>query len=151
MSLRLLPRLGLAARPSVRAVAGVPAVRALSVSAVARAEPDGREPKDPQLGDYPDLPYQSLQRRRYDPSWWDPQEKRNFGETVSGAGGVQRRGRWSARRPRGPVTRYGHAAGLSCFQEDCAECERSTEVRCMRAATWVFSSVSAPPLASHLK
>ncbi|PWO00424.1 hypothetical protein FA09DRAFT_285076, partial [Tilletiopsis washingtonensis] len=57
-------------------------VRALSVSAVARAEPDGREPKDPQLGDYPDLPYQSLQRRRYDPSWWDPQEKRNFGETL---------------------------------------------------------------------
>lgn len=39
--------------------------------------------KDPQLGDYPQLPYENLQNRRYDPAWWDPQEKRNFGETVS--------------------------------------------------------------------
>ena len=39
--------------------------------------------KDPQLGDYPELPFENLQRRKYDPGWWDPQEKRNFGETVS--------------------------------------------------------------------
>ncbi|TDL25800.1 hypothetical protein BD410DRAFT_784825 [Rickenella mellea] len=35
--------------------------------------------KDPQLGDYPDLPYVSKQLRP--PSgWWDPQMRRNFGE-----------------------------------------------------------------------
>lgn len=39
--------------------------------------------KDPQLGDYPDLPFVSQQQRKYSPKWWDPQEKRNFGETVS--------------------------------------------------------------------
>ncbi|KAK0565259.1 hypothetical protein OC861_003872 [Tilletia horrida] len=38
--------------------------------------------KDPQLGDYPDLPNVSLQRRRWSPNWWDGQEKRNFGETL---------------------------------------------------------------------
>ncbi|KAE8222085.1 hypothetical protein CF319_g4660 [Tilletia indica] len=38
--------------------------------------------KDPQLGDYPDLPLVSLQHRRWSPNWWDPQEKRNFGETL---------------------------------------------------------------------
>ncbi|KAL9934998.1 hypothetical protein V8E36_006074 [Tilletia maclaganii] len=38
--------------------------------------------KDPQLGDYPDLPPISLQRRRWNPNWWDGQEKRNFGETL---------------------------------------------------------------------
>ncbi|KIS67905.1 uncharacterized protein UMAG_03956 [Mycosarcoma maydis] len=37
--------------------------------------------KDPQLGDYPDLPFVSQQQRKYSPKWWDPQEKRNFGET----------------------------------------------------------------------
>ncbi|KAK0532810.1 hypothetical protein OC834_002458 [Tilletia horrida] len=40
------------------------------------------EGKDPQLGDYPDLPPISLQRRRWSPNWWDGQEKRNFGETL---------------------------------------------------------------------
>ncbi|CBQ68575.1 conserved hypothetical protein [Sporisorium reilianum SRZ2] len=48
-------------------------LRTLSTSAVAR--------KDPQLGDYPDLPFVSQQQRKYSPKWWDPQEKRNFGET----------------------------------------------------------------------
>ncbi|KAN0061351.1 hypothetical protein ACQY0O_006198 [Thecaphora frezii] len=38
--------------------------------------------KDPQLGDYPELPAISLQTRKYSPNWWDPQEKRNFGETL---------------------------------------------------------------------
>ena len=51
-------------------------LRTLSTSAVAHS-------KDPQLGDYPDLPYVSQQQRKYSPKWWDPQEKRNFGETVS--------------------------------------------------------------------
>ena len=39
--------------------------------------------KDPQLGDYPELPFVSRQQRKYSPKWWDPQEKSNFGETVS--------------------------------------------------------------------
>ncbi|TKY89607.1 hypothetical protein EX895_001392 [Sporisorium graminicola] len=48
-------------------------LRHLSTSSVTR--------KDPQLGDYPDLPFVSNQQRKYSPKWWDPQEKRNFGET----------------------------------------------------------------------
>ncbi|PWN30923.1 hypothetical protein BDZ90DRAFT_229914 [Jaminaea rosea] len=39
--------------------------------------------KDPQLGDYPDVPMKSFQLRKHDKSWFDPQEKRNFGETPS--------------------------------------------------------------------
>lgn len=38
--------------------------------------------KDPQLGDYPDVPMKSFQLRKHDKSWFDTQEKRNFGETV---------------------------------------------------------------------
>lgn len=39
--------------------------------------------EDPQIGDYPNLPRYSTQTRGpY--GWWDPQDKRNFGETVSG-------------------------------------------------------------------
>lgn len=52
----------------------------LHTSSILRAEVSD---KDPQLGDYPQLPFVSLQRRKYDPRWWDPQEKRNFGEEVS--------------------------------------------------------------------
>ncbi|KAI0342773.1 hypothetical protein BDW22DRAFT_1330354 [Trametopsis cervina] len=37
------------------------------------------EPKDPQLGDYPALPYVSKQRRSAR-GWEDPQMRRNFGE-----------------------------------------------------------------------
>lgn len=38
--------------------------------------------EDPQIGDYPNLPRYSTQTRGpY--GWWDPQDKRNFGETVS--------------------------------------------------------------------
>ncbi|CDH56272.1 nadh-ubiquinone oxidoreductase ashi subunit (ci-ashi or ndufb8) domain-containing protein [Lichtheimia corymbifera JMRC:FSU:9682] len=37
--------------------------------------------EDPQIGDYPNLPRYSTQTRGpY--GWWDPQDKRNFGETV---------------------------------------------------------------------
>ena len=39
--------------------------------------------KDPQLGDFPDVPYQSRQLRKWSPTWWDGQDKMNFGETVS--------------------------------------------------------------------
>lgn len=52
--------------------------RTFATSSSSRAEE-----KDPQLGDYPDVPARSYQSRRYDKSWWDPQEKRNFGEIVS--------------------------------------------------------------------
>lgn len=34
------------------------------------------------LGDYPNLPDISYQRRQHK-GWWDPQERRNFGEPVS--------------------------------------------------------------------
>ncbi|KAG8716396.1 hypothetical protein FRC11_013379 [Ceratobasidium sp. 423] len=41
-----------------------------------------KQPKnDPQLGDYPQLPPISLQRRPAK-GWWNAQERRNFGETV---------------------------------------------------------------------
>lgn len=43
----------------------------------------GPENKDPQLGDYPEVPFKSYQLRKHDKNWWDPQEKRNFGEPVS--------------------------------------------------------------------
>jgi NADH dehydrogenase (ubiquinone) 1 beta subcomplex subunit 8 len=37
--------------------------------------------EDPQIGDYPNLPRNSTQARGpY--GWWDPQDRRNFGETV---------------------------------------------------------------------
>ena len=43
----------------------------------------GEVVKDPQIGDYPNLPRNSTQARGpY--GWWDPQDKRNFGETVRG-------------------------------------------------------------------
>ncbi|CAO1626524.1 unnamed protein product [Parajaminaea phylloscopi] len=40
-----------------------------------------RASKDPQLGDYPDVPMKSYQLRKHDKNYFDPQEKRNFGET----------------------------------------------------------------------
>ncbi|KAG0746262.1 hypothetical protein G6F57_008668 [Rhizopus arrhizus] len=37
--------------------------------------------EDPQIGDYPNLPRNSTQARGpY--GWWDPQDRRNFGETL---------------------------------------------------------------------
>ncbi|KAJ9474159.1 hypothetical protein PHBOTO_004215 [Pseudozyma hubeiensis] len=59
---------------AVLRTASAPVQRHLSTSRVAAS-------KDPQLGDYPDLPFVSQQQRKYSPKWWDPQEKRNFGET----------------------------------------------------------------------
>ncbi|PWN18186.1 hypothetical protein BCV69DRAFT_263561, partial [Microstroma glucosiphilum] len=53
---------------------------ALSPRGFATSSSSRAEEKDPQLGDYPDVPAKSYQSRRYDKSWWDPQEKRNFGE-----------------------------------------------------------------------
>ncbi|PWY97225.1 hypothetical protein BCV70DRAFT_70189 [Testicularia cyperi] len=53
-------------------------VRQFSSSRLSMAQ---QSEKDPQLGDYPDLPFVSNQTRKYSPKWWDPQEKRNFGET----------------------------------------------------------------------
>ncbi|KAH7924283.1 Ndufb8, NADH dehydrogenase 19kDa subunit [Leucogyrophana mollusca] len=37
--------------------------------------------KDPQLGDYPDLPWVSNQDLR-PRGWWDPQMRRNFGDPI---------------------------------------------------------------------
>lgn len=58
--------------------AASPAVRAFASSSRVRST------VDPQLGDYPDVPAVSRQRRKYDKKYWDPQEKANFGETVRG-------------------------------------------------------------------
>ncbi|KAL0096456.1 hypothetical protein J3Q64DRAFT_1707759 [Phycomyces blakesleeanus] len=41
----------------------------------------GKVVEDPQIGDYPNLPYNSSQARGPF-GWWDPQDKRNFGENV---------------------------------------------------------------------
>jgi hypothetical protein len=65
---------------SSRLAAARPYSACLHTSAILRAEVSN---KDPQLGDYPELPFVNLQERKYDPRWWDPQEKRNFGEVVS--------------------------------------------------------------------
>lgn len=62
--------------------------RSLHSSNIIRAEVVD---KDPQLGDYPQFEPRSTQSRRDDPRYWDRQEKRNFGETVSG-GSEERRG-----------------------------------------------------------
>ncbi|EPQ31407.1 uncharacterized protein PFL1_00742 [Pseudozyma flocculosa PF-1] len=64
---------------SARTAAAVAPLRTFSTSSSRLIQPQSE--KDPQLGDYPDLPYISLQTRKYSPKWWDPQEKRNFGET----------------------------------------------------------------------
>lgn len=54
-------------------------VRGFQATARARAVvvEDG---KDPQVGDYPQPAAESTQNRKYDPRYWDTQEKRNFGE-----------------------------------------------------------------------
>ncbi|PWN90586.1 hypothetical protein FA10DRAFT_267033 [Acaromyces ingoldii] len=67
---------------SLRATYSSSVVRTASLSTSAVARASSTDAKDPQLGDYPDLPPINLQTRRYDPRWWDPQEKRNFGETL---------------------------------------------------------------------
>lgn len=61
------------------------AQRPMLMAASVRAESTlntGEVLEDPQIGDYPNLPRYSAQTRGpY--GWWDPQDKRNFGETVS--------------------------------------------------------------------
>ncbi|CAO1613035.1 unnamed protein product [Jaminaea pallidilutea] len=52
----------------------------LSATVPRRAQNAGE--KDPQLGDYPDVIPRNRQLRRYDKNWFDPQEKRNFGEPL---------------------------------------------------------------------
>ncbi|UZJ52549.1 hypothetical protein CBS101457_001869 [Exobasidium rhododendri] len=66
---------------SISRQANAIAAARIQTSAITLPPPEVRE-QDPQLGDYPQLPYKSLQRRKYDPRWWDPQEKKNFGETL---------------------------------------------------------------------
>lgn len=61
----------------------VPVWRSLATSRLHTSARCSEQEKDPQLGDYPQFPPVSQQHRRYDPRWWDKQEKRNFGETVS--------------------------------------------------------------------
>lgn len=79
--------------PAFRAVQRMP-TRALSMSSVRLQQVEtsaGKLPKgsivpgnqvDPQLGDYPAMPYESQQFRPYSPQWWDTQDRRNYGETV---------------------------------------------------------------------
>lgn len=76
MSLLRQAAAGASRSSAVLRTASAPVQRHFSTSRVAAS-------KDPQLGDYPDLPFVSQQQRKYSPKWWDPQEKRNFGETVS--------------------------------------------------------------------
>lgn len=71
-------RASASSRPTASA-ASLMAVRSVHVSRTAHAEVVD---KDPQLGDYPQPPMESTQTRRYDPRYWDRQEKKNFGETV---------------------------------------------------------------------
>ncbi|CDH57843.1 nadh-ubiquinone oxidoreductase ashi subunit (ci-ashi or ndufb8) domain-containing protein [Lichtheimia corymbifera JMRC:FSU:9682] len=60
------------------------AQRPMLMAASVRAESTlntGEVLEDPQIGDYPNLPRYSAQTRGpY--GWWDPQDKRNFGETL---------------------------------------------------------------------
>ena len=37
---------------------------------------------DPQLGDYPAMPFQNQQFRPYSRHWWDTQDRRQYGETL---------------------------------------------------------------------
>lgn len=58
------------------------ALRRLPISrAYATPVPAEPQEKDPQLGDYPQLPFVSRQLRPAK-GWWDEQQRRNFGETV---------------------------------------------------------------------
>lgn len=49
-----------------------------------QVDESGYEPKekDPQIGDYPNLPWVNKQLRT-PIGWWDNQERRNYGEPVS--------------------------------------------------------------------
>ncbi|PWN41563.1 hypothetical protein IE81DRAFT_324421 [Ceraceosorus guamensis] len=62
------------------ALALIQTYRSFCTTPVRKVEPSAQ--KDPQLGDYPDFEPVSRQWRRWNPKWWDQQEKRNFGETL---------------------------------------------------------------------
>ncbi|KAI9492064.1 hypothetical protein BDB00DRAFT_830040 [Zychaea mexicana] len=57
-----------------------PAIMAASMRAQSTLN-TGEVIEDPQIGDYPNLPRWSAQTRGPF-GWWDPQDKRNFGEPV---------------------------------------------------------------------
>ncbi|KAI9266529.1 hypothetical protein BDA99DRAFT_505932 [Phascolomyces articulosus] len=57
-----------------------PALMAASIRSQSTLD-TGEVIEDPQIGDYPNLPRWSAQSRGPF-GWWDPQDKRNFGETV---------------------------------------------------------------------
>ncbi|KAI8138993.1 hypothetical protein BJV82DRAFT_628635 [Fennellomyces sp. T-0311] len=65
---------------SARLAAQQPAFMAASVRAQSTLN-TGEVIEDPQIGDYPNLPRWSTQARGPF-GWWDPQDKRNFGEPV---------------------------------------------------------------------
>ncbi|KAI0685513.1 hypothetical protein BC835DRAFT_1309956 [Cytidiella melzeri] len=70
---------GVAARRVVRARSTVKILSNTATRSYATPVPFLSEEKDPQLGDYPVLPYESKQRRS-PRGWDDPQMRRNFGE-----------------------------------------------------------------------
>ncbi|WFD27164.1 hypothetical protein MNAN1_002160 [Malassezia nana] len=89
-----MPRMALKSMaPALRAVQRMPA-RAMSVSTVrlnSATPAPSNLPKgtvvpggqvDPQLGDYPAMPYENQQFRPYSRKWWDTQDRRNYGETL---------------------------------------------------------------------
>ncbi|CCU98782.1 unnamed protein product [Malassezia sympodialis ATCC 42132] len=79
--------------PALRAVQRMP-TRALSISSVRLQQVEtsaSKLPKgsvvpgnqvDPQLGEYPAMPYENQQFRPYSRQWWDTQDRRNYGETL---------------------------------------------------------------------
>lgn len=77
-------------RPSAYSSAPITAVASTSSPSTSRTFLSATVPrraqnagdKDPQLGGYPDVIPRNRQLRRYDKNWFDPQEKRNFGEPV---------------------------------------------------------------------
>lgn len=79
LSLLAMQALRVAARRGTRpAVAGLPTT---VTRTYATPVPYGKQEADPQLAGYPELPYESKQRRSAF-GWDDWQMRRNFGETV---------------------------------------------------------------------
>ena len=72
---------GVAARRVAGARSSALKLSASAVRTYATPAPHVQQEVDPQLGDYPQLPYVSKQRRNAR-GWDDPQMRRNFGEPV---------------------------------------------------------------------
>ncbi|KAI0091191.1 hypothetical protein BDY19DRAFT_1067789 [Irpex rosettiformis] len=70
---------GIAARRAASARSTALKLSATVARNYATPVPFIKKEKDPQLGDYPDLPYE-LKQRRSPFGWDDPQMRRNFGE-----------------------------------------------------------------------